>query len=112
MKKRNPLRIIRRKEKKSRKSLTLLLSVFVFGILLSAIALTALGLWLLTLAGVTVDVNGELDLGLIILFMSLISLIMGGVGAFFASRIPLKPVNRIINAMNRLAEGFTVEDFN
>ena len=105
MKKRKLLHIKRRKEKKSRKSLTLLLSVFVFGILLSAIALTALGLWLLTLGGVTVDVNGELDLGLIILFMSLISLIIGGVGAFFASRIPLKPVNRIINTMNRLAEG-------
>jgi len=105
MKKTNRLNIKKIKERTSRKSLTLVLSVFVFGILLAAIALTALGLWLLTLAGVTVDVNGQLELGSVILFMSLISLIIGGVGAFFASRIPLKPVNRIINTMNRLAAG-------
>ena len=93
------------KERSSRTSLTLALSIFVFVILLSAIALTALGLWLLTLAGVIVDMDGELDLGLVILFMSIISLIIGGVVAFFSSRLPLKPVNEIINKMNRLAAG-------
>lgn len=93
------------KETTSRTSLTLWLSIFVFAILLSAIALTALGLWILTKAGVTVDINGELQLGSVILFMSLISLIIGGVIALFSSRIPLKPVNEIINRMNRLAAG-------
>ena len=89
----------------SRMSLTIMLSVFVFAIILAAIALTSLGLWLLTRAGVTVDVNGELQLGQIILFMSLISLIIGGVITFFSSRIPLKPINEIIDKMNRLAAG-------
>ena len=93
------------KEKTSRMSLTLALSIFVFIILLAAIGLTALGLWLLTKAGVIVDINGELQLGQVILFMSLISLIIGGVSVFFSSRLPLKPVNEIINKMNRLAAG-------
>ena len=86
-------------------SLTILLSIFVFGIIFSAIALTALGLWLLTIAGVTVDMDGDLQLGQVILFMSLISLVIGTVIAFFGSRIPLKPVNELINKMNCLAAG-------
>ena len=94
-----------RKEKTSRKSLTILLSVFVFIILFSAIALTALGLWILTKAGVTVDMDGDLQLGQTILFMSLISLVIGVILAFLGSRIPLKPVNELINKMNRLAAG-------
>ena len=93
------------REKTLRTSLTIMLSVFVFSILFFAITLTALGLWLLTLAGVTVDIYGDLQLGLIILFMFLISLIIGGVLTYFSSRIPLKPVNELINKMNSLAAG-------
>lgn len=93
------------KEKTSRTSLTIAFSIFVFAIILSAVALTALGLWILTKAGITLDVDGELQLGTVILFVSLTSLIIGGVIVFFSSRIPLKPVNEIINKMNRLASG-------
>jgi len=93
------------KERKSRTSLTLWLAVFVFCILLSAIAMTALGLWLLSKADIFIDIDGELDIGMVILFMSLISLIIGGVIAFFSSKIPLKPINELINKMNRLAAG-------
>lgn len=105
MKKSKHLKVEKIKEKRSRKSLTIFLSVFVFIILFSAIALTALGLWILTKAGVTVDMDGYLQLGQVILFMSLISLVIGAVIAFFSSRIPLKPVNELINQMNRLAAG-------
>ncbi|MBQ8213865.1 MAG: HAMP domain-containing histidine kinase [Clostridia bacterium] len=105
MKKIPQINIEKIKERTSRMSLTLALSIFVFVILLAAIGLTALGLWLLTKAGVTVDINGELQLGQVILFMFLISLIIGGVAVFFSSRLPLKPVNEIINKMNRLASG-------
>ena len=105
MKKAPQITIEKIKEKTSRMSLTLALSIFVFVILLAAIALTALGLWLLTKAGVIVDIDGDLQLGQVILFMSLISLIIGGTSTFFSSRLPLKPVNEIINKMNRLAAG-------
>ena len=93
------------KETRSRTSLTLAFSIFVFVILVAAIALTALGLWLLTKVGVTVDVDGDIHLGKVILFMFLISLIIGGITVFFSSRLPLKPINEIINKMNRLAAG-------
>lgn len=105
IKKTSKISIEKIKEQTSRTSLTIMLALFVFAILLSAIALTALGLWILTLAGVTVNVDGELQLGLVILFMSLISLVIGVVITFCSSRIPLKPVNELINKMNRLASG-------
>lgn len=93
------------RESKSRISLTVILAIFVFCILIAAIALTSLGLWLLDEFGVFIDIDGELRLGTVILFMSLISLIIGGVIAFFGSNIPLKPLNELINKMNRLAAG-------
>lgn len=93
------------KDRPSRLSLTFALSIFVFAIILSAIALTALGLWLLTIAGVTADMDGDLQLGQVILFMSVISLAIGAIISFFGSLIPLKPVNELINKMNRLAAG-------
>ena len=105
MKKSKSLSFAKIKEKTSRMSLTIVLSIFVFGILLSAIGLTALGLWILTKTGVINTVEGNFQIGQIILFMSLISLILGGILAFFGSRISLKPVNDIINKMNRLASG-------
>lgn len=91
------------KERRSRKSLTIVLAVFVFGILLTAVAMTALGLFILTKTGVLVE--GEIRLNSVILFMSVISLAIGGLLAFFSSRIPLKPINNLINKMNRLAAG-------
>lgn len=93
------------KERKSRTSLTLVLSIFVFIILLAAVALTSFGLWILTKTGVLGKSGEGIELGQFILFMSLISLIIGGVIAFFSSRIPLKPINELINKMNRLAAG-------
>ena len=105
MKKAPKINIAKIKEQTSRSSLTIIFSVFVFAIILSAIALTSLGLWLLSLGGVISDVDGELQLGLVILFMTLISLIIGIIITFFSSRIPLKPINELINKMNRLAAG-------
>ena len=93
------------KERTSRFSLTIILSIFVFGIITSAIGLTILGLWILQNAGVLYDMHGDLEFGTIVLFMTLISLIIGGVLAFFCSRIPLRPLNELINKMNRLASG-------
>ena len=99
------LNIKKWKETTSRTSLTIVLSVFVFIIIFSAIALTALGLLILTMAGVTVDMYGDLQLGPVIIFMSISSIVIGSVITFFGSRIPLKPVNELINKMNRLAAG-------
>ena len=100
-----PLELLKIKERASRTSLTLVLALFVFLILLAAIALAAALLFLLSLTGIFVDLEGDLELGTIILFMSLISLVLGAAIAFLVSRLPLKPINNLINKMNRLAAG-------
>ena len=88
-----------------RTSLALVFSLCVFIILLVAVLLTGLLIWLLGMSNALVNSEGELQLGTVILFMSLISLFLGAVIAFFSSRLPLKPVNEIINKMNRLSAG-------
>ena len=105
MKKITPSKTKKSKERASRTSLTLAFSLFVFVILIAAIVLTVLGLWMLAKFGVILSVDGELQISRVLLFMLLISLIIGGIMAFLMSRIPLKPVNEIINKMNCLAAG-------
>ena len=91
----------RMQEKAPITSLTLFLSAFVFGIFAIAISFTAICVWVLNQAGVLVDV----EIRSIILFMSLNSLLIGGVMAFFSCRIPLKPIHQLIYKMNCLAKG-------
>lgn len=93
------------KERKSRKSLTLFFSVFVFIILLAAVMLTALTVWTLGKAGVFIKIDGELKISTIMLFAFLISIVLGTAATFLLVRIPLNPINKIINKMNRLAAG-------
>lgn len=92
-------------ERASRTSLTLVLAIFVFLILLLAIGLTVLLLYILAKTGVIVDVEGDVKLGTAFVLMLVISLVIGGLIAFFSSHIPLKPINNLINKMNRLAAG-------
>lgn len=93
------------KETTSRTSLMLVLCLFVFCILLAAVLMTIMGTWGLSKAGVFLNVNGELQVSSVVVFMSVISIVIGSVIAFFSSRIPLRPVNELINKMNRLAAG-------
>lgn len=104
MKKIKPLKIEFR-ERKHRMSLTLVFSLIVFTIIFAAVA-TAIGFtYLLVYLGVMGDIEEGINLGMIFLFVSIFSVVLGAVAAFFSSRIPLKPVNTIINKMNRLAAG-------
>ena len=98
-------RLLSPKLRKNRTSLTIVFSIFVLGILLAVIGLTALTLFILAKTGVIVNVDGDLQLGTTLLIMSGSSVVMGGILAFTVSRIPLKPINQMINEMNRLSEG-------
>lgn len=93
------------KEQASRTSLTLVLAVFVFSILIFAIGLTVLALYILTKLGIFVDVDGGLDIGSALIFIFLVSFVISALIAFGSSHIPLKPLNNLINKMNRLAAG-------
>lgn len=94
-----------KKEATSRTSLTIILAIFVFVILLAAIGLSVVTLLILEATGVLEDAYGQLNLGTVILVLSVVSLVLGGVMAFFASLLPLKPINNLINKLNRLAAG-------
>lgn len=95
------------KEKyKSRISLTLLFSFVVFLVLLISVIIAALTVYLLArenVISVKIDSLPGINQGLML--MALISLIVGTAISAFASKIPLRPINRLITQMNRLASG-------
>ena len=92
-----------KKDKKDRKSLTLLLSVVVIGYLLITTVLVGVALFLL----VRLDVlSGENQTApMLILILVLANIVVGTVVTFFLIRIPMKPVNLLIDQMDRLASG-------
>lgn len=92
-------------DRKRLTTLTLLLALFVFCLLLAAIGLAVLGVFILQWAGVISGMEDEMDMVVIVIFMSVISLILGWVLVFFSIRIPLRPIHTLISHMNRLAMG-------
>ena len=92
-------------ERKGMTILTLILAFFVFCILAAAIGLAVLGVFILQWAGAIGSIDNEMDLTTVIVFMSVISFILGWVLLFFSIRIPLKPIHSLMFHMNRLATG-------
>ena len=90
-------------ERKQRVSLTVLLSLVVFVILLAAVTIAAVGVVLLNRFGLTV--NGGMSIEKAALLAIGVSALMGWVFSMFVFRIPLAPINQAINKMNLLAEG-------
>lgn len=93
------------RERKQRYSLTILFSIIVFIALFAAISLAMLAVYILVWTGVIGSIDEELKTSYVILLMAIISLVLGTVIIFFLSRIPLTPINKLINKMNRLAAG-------
>lgn len=92
-------------EQKQRFSLTLLFGAVVFLILLTAIVLSVIAMFWLVWLGVIGGPGGGLRLGSVLLFMSCISLIIGSFIALLLGKIPLSPINKLVNGMNSLAAG-------
>ena len=92
-------------ERKSRTSLTLVFATFVFVMLVIAMVVAAVTLYIFAGVGIFVVDDGRLKLIPVILVMSTVSIVIGAGVAFFTSRFPLKPINEMINKMNRLASG-------
>lgn len=92
--------------RKHRFTLTLMVSILIFGILFLTGLLTAVISYLLIeTGGISLQGGGAPSPAGIILHSSLISLLLGVIVTFIVSKFPLKPVNRIISQMNRLASG-------
>ena len=91
-------------ERKHRFSLTVLFSVVIFIIQLAAIGIAAIVMYFLTKLEV-IDIMEGPNSGPLILFMSIISLVIGSTIAMILGKIPLGPINKLVNGMNSLAAG-------
>ncbi len=96
---------LKKKERKHRFSLTLVFSIVVFAILLAAIAFAGLTVWIFTEVGIIGDITGEVSVASLIVCMGIFSLVIGASISMLLGKIPLLPVNDLINHMNRLARG-------
>lgn len=90
-------------EYRGRLSLTLMFASVIFFILIISILIA--GLIVYILVEFFWEIEDILDIKGVLLIMSLISLIVGTGLTTIVVKIPLKPINNIINQMNRLACG-------
>ncbi len=97
---------MKRKDSEHRVALTLLFTLVVFIHIFLTVAIVGLVLYLLIRFGVLAGSEQEPIPGTqLVLLFGLASLLVGGIMTFFLSKLLLKPVNAIINCMNRLAAG-------
>lgn len=92
-------------ERKQRLSLTLLFAAVVFVFLFMTMLLIALAIVMLVHAGVLQLGQNAAKTDTFIAIVALISIAAGTILAATVGRYPLRPVNSIINALNRLAAG-------
>ncbi len=92
-------------DKKQRFSLTLLLTIVVFVILLSAIALAAAVVYVLIKLGFIGGTLDEISISQVLILMSISSLVIGAAMVVLLGKIPLRPINKLVNGLNSLAAG-------
>lgn len=97
---------MKKEERKQRFALTLLVAstIFVF-MFVTALFAGISGLVLVKTGIISIVDQSALTPNKIIILMSLNSLVLGAIVSAFASRYPLKPVNKLVNQINRLASG-------
>lgn len=87
-------------------SLTLLFALLTFGILAASVAVAAALSYVLTRFGILpIQAEAFPESLQLLIFMSVISVIVGVGLSTLAVRIPLRPINWLIDQMNRLADG-------
>lgn len=98
---------MKKTNRKYRLGLTLLVSFVIFLIELVTIVIAAVLVYILGSNGLLIDTgaDGAASIGETLLFMSLFSVVLGAVIIFATNRIYLRPFNRIVSQMNRLASG-------
>lgn len=92
--------------KKHRWSLTLTYSITIFAILFISISIVSMTVSILMHNDVLFIMDDRIpEAENIIIFMGVVSIVIGYILAVFIGRIPLKPINEVITAINRLADG-------
>lgn len=96
---------MKKEEHKSRFGLTLLVSLFVFVIIAVAVGLAIVILYLLLETGTIDSIEGQPKFSDVVIFISLISMVIGFLITMLTSKISLKPFNLIIDKLNLLSKG-------
>ena len=91
--------------RKGRLALTLSLSVVVFIINTVALLFAIVLVYCLTRLGAIDMSSGQMGLSAVLTVISLTSLVIGFLLTVFTSKIPLRPVNSLVDQLNRLSEG-------
>ena len=92
---------MKREQRAHRLALTLLTAAVIFVMQVLAVGISAVVVTVLARAGFLS--HGETDQ--VVVFMALISVVLGAMITAFSSLIFLRPVNRLVSQMNRLARG-------
>lgn len=91
--------------KKQRLSLTFSLASIVVAMLAIAFSFSMLAVWVLLETGIAIDEDFLVDALIILSIFIGISILVFFVVFLMLGKIPLKPVNQLINEMNRLSNG-------
>jgi len=95
-----------KEESKNRFSLTITFSLVVFAVLFLSVGLAMVIVYVLTEVGAISAYEGtDVELMPVLALMAVISLIIGFTIAILTLKFPLKPINRTITQMNKLASG-------
>lgn len=98
--------MLTREQRKSRLSLALLFSVVVFIIIFISVVVASAAVYLLNHLGIITGVSAETDSPLAaLLFVVLISNVVGFLLSLLLAKVPLEPIQRVIDRMNQLASG-------
>jgi signal transduction histidine kinase len=93
-------------ERKSRAALTLLLAAIIFSFMLITLVLSAILGYFLVKSGIISGLSdAEVTPNKVILMITVNSIVLGAIISATISKFPMKPVNKIITQMNRLASG-------
>lgn len=92
-------------ERKERFALTLLFSLLVLAIILVAALLAVVIVYVLLKIGVISSIDDKVNFTDIVLFLMLISTVIGFLLSLLVSKLSLKPVNKLVNRLNSLARG-------
>ena len=97
---------MKKEERRERISLTLLIALLVFAIQLFSVLVAIVIIVILMKTGIIKELSEELlSPRNTLVLLSVISLLAGYLVAAFSGKYYLRPVNRLINQMNRLASG-------
>ena len=96
---------IDREKSRSYFSLTLLFAVFIFVVLLAAIAFSTALVYLFSETGVISGQDDEISIGTVVICMIGFSIFFGATFSLLLAQVPLNPMKRFVRHMNALAAG-------